>query len=410
MFVSYSHDDEVHRAKALKFTQALRDFGIDAWLDRFVENSPPASWPAWMFAEIRQANFVVLVCTETYKRRVEDEETPGKGLGARWEGAIITHDVYNQARLASTSQHVPVVFTADDLKHVPFFVAGASYYVVDPDSREGLEKLIRRFKGQPEIVPAPLGSAEIGQPKTTAPKKAAARPDSVTQKLLEHLAKSTEVVNLQDVTIRQGRNRGTRIYPINEETGFIDLTTEPHPVGLAVASRAAKDDALALVLERSLFDALAAAPRFAYESDLLLLAIRSVLDAYVSIANETGHAAMAELWVVQQSKEPNLAGCLAATHGVAYPRLSAEEDPLELLNSLVVMGKERFPTHPQATSAVLVSPRSKAVLGFLVLRTSEGQEVVSNVFLTSIQRHLAARLGVILAAATEKGRWFFPGP
>ena len=33
-----------------------------------------------------EANFVLMVCTKTYQRRVLEQEQPGKGLGVRWEG------------------------------------------------------------------------------------------------------------------------------------------------------------------------------------------------------------------------------------------------------------------------------------------------------------------------------------
>ena len=35
------------------------------------------------------AQFVLMVCTATYHRRVTGEEEPGKGTGVRWEGSLI---------------------------------------------------------------------------------------------------------------------------------------------------------------------------------------------------------------------------------------------------------------------------------------------------------------------------------
>jgi hypothetical protein len=39
--------------------------GIDAMIDQY-EQSPPEGWPAWCEAQIRKADFVLMVCTETY--------------------------------------------------------------------------------------------------------------------------------------------------------------------------------------------------------------------------------------------------------------------------------------------------------------------------------------------------------
>jgi hypothetical protein len=85
VFVSYSHDSEGHRENVADFVQELRRQGIDAWVDQF-EITPPLSWPAWMEDQIEEADFVLLVITETYVRRFRGHEEPGLGLGVRWEG------------------------------------------------------------------------------------------------------------------------------------------------------------------------------------------------------------------------------------------------------------------------------------------------------------------------------------
>jgi hypothetical protein len=41
-----------------------------------------------MDRHIRDDDFVVMVCTETYYRRVVRKEAPGIGLGVRWEGSL----------------------------------------------------------------------------------------------------------------------------------------------------------------------------------------------------------------------------------------------------------------------------------------------------------------------------------
>src|SRR4051812_28816970 len=78
VFISYSHDSPAHRDKVLAFADRLRADGIDASLDQYVP-FPEEGWPAWCEARIREANFVLMVCTETYLRRVERNEAPGVG-------------------------------------------------------------------------------------------------------------------------------------------------------------------------------------------------------------------------------------------------------------------------------------------------------------------------------------------
>ncbi len=54
-----------------------------------------------MEKKIEWAEFVLIVCTETYQRRFRGDEEPGIGRGSTWEGTIIRQHLYNN-QLAST--------------------------------------------------------------------------------------------------------------------------------------------------------------------------------------------------------------------------------------------------------------------------------------------------------------------
>jgi len=87
VFISCNHDSPQHEARVLVPADRLRTDGIDAMIDRY-QTLPPEGWQLWMEKRIRDAKFVLLVCTETYHRRVMKEDT-GKGLGVMWESSII---------------------------------------------------------------------------------------------------------------------------------------------------------------------------------------------------------------------------------------------------------------------------------------------------------------------------------
>ena len=78
VFISYSHDSPEHTDRVLAFANWLREDGIDCTLDQY-ETSPPEGWPKWMDRHIAKSDFVIVICTETYYRRVMGEEEPGKG-------------------------------------------------------------------------------------------------------------------------------------------------------------------------------------------------------------------------------------------------------------------------------------------------------------------------------------------
>lgn len=157
VFVSYSHESEDHREAVLRLCDTLRAAGIDAWLDRYDEIPPPPSWPAWMHDQMARADFVVLVCTEAYQRRLLGQEQPGLGRGAAWEGGIITQEAYE----SSVSRFIPVLLGEASPTVIPYFLKATTHYRVDSGGESGVLPLIRHLLGQPEVVPPPLGARPV---------------------------------------------------------------------------------------------------------------------------------------------------------------------------------------------------------------------------------------------------------
>jgi hypothetical protein len=158
VFISYSHDSQEHKARVLALAQELRRNGVDARIDRYVP-SPPEGWPLWCQVEIREAKFVLAVCTDSYKRRVDGEEASGKGLGVLWEATIIRQHLYKAGGVSN--KIVPILFAdeskADESeKWIPEPLKGYSHY--RPDQPESYESLYRLLTNQPDIIPEILGS------------------------------------------------------------------------------------------------------------------------------------------------------------------------------------------------------------------------------------------------------------
>lgn len=93
VFLSYSWDSDAHKQHVLEFAQRLRGDGIDAAIDRFTV-FPAEGWPQWMSNQVEGAAFVLVIATKSYALRFAKKEQPGKGLGATWEGAVITQEIY----------------------------------------------------------------------------------------------------------------------------------------------------------------------------------------------------------------------------------------------------------------------------------------------------------------------------
>lgn len=89
-----------------------------------------------------------------YKQRTEGRGNPSEGRGARWEGAVITEELYAQFP-ASQSKFIAVVLEGCSSANIPDILmpVGRSYYHWPDDE----ENLYRRLTRQPRVTPAPLG-------------------------------------------------------------------------------------------------------------------------------------------------------------------------------------------------------------------------------------------------------------
>ena len=164
VFISYSHDSAEHADRVLALSNRLRADGIDCILDQY-ETSPPENWPRWMDNHIRKSDFVLMVCTDTYCRRVTGEEEPGTGLGVRWEGNLIYQHIYNAG--AANSRFVPVLLDGGGVEHIPTPVQGAMHYLVH--TPKGYEDLYRRITNQPRVTRPELGKLKTLQVRERKP-------------------------------------------------------------------------------------------------------------------------------------------------------------------------------------------------------------------------------------------------
>lgn len=162
VFISYSHESEDHRARVLELAQQLRRDGFDAWIDRF-DPPPIKGWPHWMERQVADAQWVLLVCTETYRRRFDQREEPGQGRGVTWEGRLVRGELYSGADGAD--RFIPVTFSPDDTKHIPSPLAAATYYCLDRN--DDYATLQRHMRREAEVTPQPVGESAEPPPASS---------------------------------------------------------------------------------------------------------------------------------------------------------------------------------------------------------------------------------------------------
>lgn len=65
VFISYSHESADFEEKVLEFSKKLRSEGIDASIDLY-EEAPSEGWPRWMENQIRESDYVLVLCSKSY--------------------------------------------------------------------------------------------------------------------------------------------------------------------------------------------------------------------------------------------------------------------------------------------------------------------------------------------------------
>lgn len=131
--------------------------GINCEIDQhFLPAYPKDGWMKWMRDQINQADFVLMVCTPTYRDRYErNVEEGGNGVG--FEGLVISERLYEE--YFKSLKFVPVICDGGSLEYVTHELRGRNIYSV-PSDFQTLSDLI---KGKQYNPLPPLG--EISSPQ-----------------------------------------------------------------------------------------------------------------------------------------------------------------------------------------------------------------------------------------------------
>jgi TIR domain len=157
VFIGYSHDTFEHSERVLALSNQLRSLGVEVELDRY-HVRPPQGWPHWCEEQLRPeiSSFVLVICTPTYRARIEKRVGADEGRGVYWEGAILYNYLYNAK---ANSRFIPVLLDDATDAAIPMPLDGHTRYrlrafeLADPD----FEALYRELTSQPETPKPTLG-------------------------------------------------------------------------------------------------------------------------------------------------------------------------------------------------------------------------------------------------------------
>lgn len=151
VFVSYSHDSEVHASRVLELAQRLRADGVDCWIDQF-EQGPAEGFPRWMVHQVNRADVVLIICTQTYRRRFDGIEEHGRGLGATFEGYLILQEIHDAGM--RQRRFIPILPPESTRENIPQALRGAESFEIPG----AYDRLVDRIFGVGGVSPHPLGT------------------------------------------------------------------------------------------------------------------------------------------------------------------------------------------------------------------------------------------------------------
>ena len=160
VFISYSHDSEAHARRVLDLADQLIRQGVTVLFDQY-EPTPPDGWTRWMKEGLDTAHYVLMICTEVYLRRIEEEEVPGTGLGVRWEGKLISSRLYQERGQAA--RFIPILLSGSNASCVPKEAFDHPRYEIKAFNLQdpGYEGLYRHITEQPRTLRPEAGQIVV---------------------------------------------------------------------------------------------------------------------------------------------------------------------------------------------------------------------------------------------------------
>ena len=115
VFISYSWESKEHSDWVNSLADKLLADGIEAIIDNY-DVSPGDRLPKFMESSIRDSDYVIIICTEEYKRKANNRE---KGVG--YESHIISAELYNNH---NDRKFIPIIRQGDFNTAVPTYLDG----------------------------------------------------------------------------------------------------------------------------------------------------------------------------------------------------------------------------------------------------------------------------------------------
>ncbi len=149
-FISYSWDDDKHKAWVRELATSLRKDGVDVILDQW-DVKPGDQLPAFMERAIRESDFVLIICTPKYKAK-SDERSKGGGGGVVYEEDVIQGEVFTRH---NHRKFIPILRRGNWIDSAPSQLSGKAYIGLQDEEtfQSNYRLLLRTLHGLSEPIP-----------------------------------------------------------------------------------------------------------------------------------------------------------------------------------------------------------------------------------------------------------------
>ena len=151
VFISYSWDDEEHKAWILGLAKKLIENGVNVLLDRY-ELQPGKNMLHFMDNAIQKSDKVVMIFTENYKLKAEKREG-----GVGYEYSIFNVDLYK--KITTNEKYIPVLKNGTIETSIPDFIQQFIAINMTENFRfdEKINELLLSIYDKPQIEKPKLG-------------------------------------------------------------------------------------------------------------------------------------------------------------------------------------------------------------------------------------------------------------
>ncbi len=151
VFLSYSHESDAHKHWVRGLAEDLTKNGVKTTLDQW-HLQVGDDIGAFMEQAVKNATYIVLVCTEAFAQKANDR----KG-GVGYEQAMLVGELLMSRELGS--RFLPILRSGDPSKALPLYMSSRLFVDCRDDStyEQALDQLLRRIFGAPAFTPPQLG-------------------------------------------------------------------------------------------------------------------------------------------------------------------------------------------------------------------------------------------------------------